>query len=248
MYDPQIDSRLCTNVIQFGPIYLFIDMLTLALELKTTAIAPHIIDTLVPLAQRTADLVVIPRFNGLSPEPFDKDIDSSVCFGILHITALGCMSEQQHIIRFWKLMRWDFVLLMLSPNQPLSDYQMMLRILSTSVFKDSFGAIPGDNSENIYVGYILDRVTHVLYEVPYLPKSSARLEAGVVSQLRLQILQLMTSMTRSPFASKAIAMHSTAIGRIVSLMSDELDVLYDYKTGHEERFAPCLACNTSTAY
>jgi hypothetical protein len=212
-------------------------MLTLALELKTMSISPHILDTLIPIAQKTTDCVAIPRFNSQVPEEVhEKNINVTACLSLLHLASLGCMSEQEHITRFWRLMRWDFVLFMLSQNQPTQDFEMMLRILSTSVLKDSFGTIQGDNMQSIQVGYILDRLTWPLCEVPCLPMKTDKLEAGVLLKLRLHILQLLTGMTRSPFASMAIATHQNAIGRLVSLMSDELDVLYDYRSGHESSF------------
>jgi len=217
------------------PVYLLLEMVTFALELKTTATAPHIIDSLVPLVQRTADLVAIPRFNSASPDQYLEDIDVSACLAILHLAALGCMSEREHIERFWKLMRWDFVLLILSQNQPTEDYELMLLILSTSVFKDSFGTIaPDEATQRLHVGYIIDRLTYHLWEIPCLPMSTTKVPANVLLKLRLQILQLLISMTHSPFAGKALAVHPNAIGRLVSLISDELDVLYDFKSGHED--------------
>jgi hypothetical protein len=211
-------------------------MLTLALELKTSAIAPPLTDSIVPLAQLTADLVVIPRWKGRSAAMHERHIDVSACLALLHITALGCMSEQQQIMRFWKLMRFDFVLVMLSPNQPTADFEMMMRLLSTSVFDDSFGAIVVESTQAVQVmDNILDRLTYTLFEVPPLPQSSTKMDLAVLSKLRLKVLLLMTSMTRSPFASKAMAMHPHAVGRLVSLISDELDDLYDYRSRHKER-------------
>lgn len=211
-------------------------MLTTALELKTLSVAPHIIDTLVPLVQLTGDLVAIPRFNRKSADPFDKDIDVSACLTLLHLAALGCMSETQHITRFWKLMRWDFVLLILSQNQPTTDFEMMLQILSTSVLRGSFGTISADSdTQNNHVGYIIDRLTWPLFEIPCLPVSMDKLDAASVLRLRLQILQLLIGMTHSTYSALALAQHQNAIARIVSLMSDELDALYDYKSGYEER-------------
>ena len=211
-------------------------MLTFALELKTLSIAPHIIDTLVPLVQRTGDLVAIPRFNSKPADPFDKHINVSACLALLHIAALGCMSEIEHITHFWKLMRWDFVLLILSQNQPTADFEMMLHILSTSVLKDSFGTISSDEAiQSPNVGYIIDRLSYPLFAIPCLPMSMAKLESDLLLKLRLQILQLLIGMTRSTYAGLALAKHPNAIGRIVSLMSDELDALYDYKSGHEGR-------------
>ena len=224
---------------QLKPISLFIDMLTYALELKTQAIAPHIIKNLVPLALRTADLVAIPRFNRKPPDSYDKDVDVSACLSIVHLATLGCMSRLDHITHFWKLMRWDFVLMMLSQNQPTEHYEMMLRILSTGILRDSFGTIQedieSDFSKAQNVGYIIERLTWPLFEVPYLPMSTDKVDAETLSHLRLKIIELLINMTLSPYAGKAFAEHPKAIGRLVSFMSDELDVLYDHNFRHEER-------------
>ncbi|RDL29713.1 Uncharacterized protein BP5553_10693 [Venustampulla echinocandica] len=225
----------CMKEKYLAPIYLLIDLLTFALELKTTSVAPHITDSIVPLAQLTADLVVIPRFKGHSTEAYDKSVNVSSCLALLHLVALGCMPEQEHITRFWKFMRYDFVLVMLSPNHPTPDFEMMLPLLSTSVFRDSFGAITVEGIPELQVvDNILERLTYTLFEIPPLPGSSEKMELGALSKLRLNVLQLMTSMTRSSFASRAMAMHPLTIGRLVSLISDELDDLYDYKARHEE--------------
>lgn len=210
-------------------------MLTLALELKTLAISPHIIKTLVPIAQRTADLVAIPRFGLRPPEQYDKDINPGSCLAILYIAALGCVPETAHIKHFWRLLRWDFVLLILSTNQPTSDFEMMLNILSTSVFRDTFGTITPDDptAQQDNARFIIDRLTYPLYEIPYMPMSTDKLPTEALQHLRLEILHLLLSaVARSPYASQALAAHRTAVGRLVSLMSDELDVLYDYRAGH----------------
>lgn len=242
----EVPSEFCLFLIQlwskcmderyYAPIYLFVDILKFALELKTLSIVPHIIDQLIPLVQKTADLVAIPRFKNELPDPYDKDIDVSACLALTHLTALGCVPEQEHITRFWKLMRWDFVLLMLSQNQPVSDFEWMLRILSTGVLKDSFGSNPDDNPKfraSTNAGHIIERLTYPLFEV--LPTSLGKVEADIVLKLRIHIILLMTGMTRSPYAGKALVSHPNAIGRLVSLISDELDSLYDHRAGREDR-------------
>lgn len=212
-------------------------MLTFALELKTSSVVPHIIDTLVPLAQLTADLVAIPRFNKEPPTVFEKDIDVSACLALLHFAALACMSHTEHITRFWKLMRWDFVLLMLSQNQPVADFQCMVQLLSTSVLQSSFGTISvNDKTQGIQVGYIIDRLTWPLFETPCLPMSLDKLDTSCLLKLRLLILQLLNGIARSSYSGNALAQHQNAIGRIVGMMSGEIDALYDHNSGHEERY------------
>jgi hypothetical protein len=223
------------DMLQYKPIYLFMDMLSFALELKTSLIAPHIIDSLVPVTQLTADLMAIPRFKRWPLEEFENDIDLSVCMSILYLAAQGCTSCLEHITRFWKLFRYDFILMLLSTNQQQADFMVMLQLLSTSVFRDSFGAIHVDVPQDRQISWILDRFSYILYEVPSLPMSNDKFDV-VLSKMRIQILQLLTSMTRSPFASKAVAIHPLVIGRLVSLISDELDLLYDYQPRHEERY------------
>ncbi|TAQ88431.1 hypothetical protein B7494_g3214 [Chlorociboria aeruginascens] len=234
----------------YTPIYLLLDLLTFALELKTLLISPHIIDSLLPVVQSTGDLVAIPRWKGRSADPYDKDINVLSCLNILHLVALGCIPEEEDISRFWKLMRLDFVLMMLSTNHPPAHYEMMLRILSTSVLRNSFGAItPDETQQSLQVSYIIDRLAYPLLEPPPRPKDPNRrdvedlakeVEKDSFIELRLPILQLLSGMTRSPYAGSALARHPAAIGKIISLVSDELDILYDYKEGRETSLATRL--------
>lgn len=225
------------SLFQFPPVYLFVDILTLALELRTSFIAPHLIDSVVILAQNSLDPIIVGRFKNKPPdEPYDKNTTSTSCLSLLYVMALGCMCENQHIVRFWKFMHFDLTMMILTPDQLLPDTELMLKLLSTSIFRNSFGAPATDEAENrSVVSNILDKLTWVLGEVPHKPRSTESLEPKVISKLRLQILQLMTSMTRSPFASKFMADHRDVIPRLVKLISDELDELYDYRSGSDER-------------
>ena len=133
-------------------------------------------------------------------------------------------------------MRYDMTIMLFHPEQLTADTELMISLLSTSVFKESFGSSTGDESQDLLVfTEIINYLTKLLVEIPNKPQSAELIEPGVIYRLRLKALQLMTSMTRSPFSSKFIAMHRYAIGRLVKLMSDELDVLYDYKPNHQER-------------
>lgn len=215
--------------------YLFVDILTLALELKTIAIAPYIVNTLVPLVQRTAEVVVSLRFRRKPLEGHDEFINVSSCLELLYLAALGCMSESKHILQFWSLMRVNMIVMLLSQNQPTEDFETMLKLLSTSVLRDSFGMVLIDDpqTQRKNMGYILDYLSQPLIQVPYQHNNDNKIEPHAVLKLRLEILQLLISMTRSPFASQAMATHQDTVPRLVCLMSDELDVLYDWRAGHE---------------
>lgn len=223
------------NKRQADPLYLLIDMLTLALELHTSSIAPHVIDTLVDAAQHTIDVVSIPRYkSSIELEPFANDIDSTPIMQLLYITAQGCMSEPGNIQRFWRLMPWKFGLVMLSTNQPEEDYLTMHRLYSTSVMKESFGAIVGEEEQALQIKLILERLIYHLNDTLYIPNTSQKMDQNQHYRLRLHALQLLTSMTRSPVASKAMASHRNTIGELVAFVSNQSDDLYDYQSDSDQ--------------
>ncbi|CAL3967172.1 unnamed protein product [Diplocarpon coronariae] len=233
----------CFEEEYYDPIYLFVAMLTFALELNTSSIAPHIINTLLPIAQRTTDRVAIARFNRV---PHDERIDCTACMSLLYLVAQGCMSSQEYILNFWKAMRWDLVLFMLSPNQGLTDVELMLDLLSTSIMKDSFGALIGDETMNNRPGYIIDRISFCFTETPRnvvystnwearrKPAIGQKWDAADVSHLQIRALLLLIGMTRSPYASNALAAHQELVGKLVSLISDKIENLYDFGSGRED--------------
>jgi hypothetical protein len=223
-------------LIQYKPIYLLIDLVTFILELKTLAIAPYIIDSLLTVAQLTCDLVAIPRFNREPCTQFNNLIDVSACLAVIHLAALGCMGDQEHTIRFWRVMRLDFILMMLSQHQPPRDFDMTLQLLSISTLRDSIGPKVTDQDEQQKrAGYIIDRISLLLIGPPTAPEGVTKHEPSVISNLRLQILRTFDAFCQTSWGTEALALHRYAIGRLVKLMSDELDALYDYRSGHQQR-------------
>jgi hypothetical protein len=220
---------------QIDPMYLLIDMLTFALELHTTIIAPFILDSLLSVAQDTVDAVAVSRFkSSVVLEAWAEDINTTPTMHLLYLTAQGCMSELEDIKRFWKQMRWQFAPVMLRPSQPEEDYLIMLKLLSTSVMKESFGAICLAEEQPLQMELIINSLCISLYEIPFIRTTNEPMPPDQLYRLRLGVLQSFVSMTRSPVASKAIAIHPDAIGKLVHLVSAQLDELYDYKSNTEE--------------
>lgn len=215
--------------------HLLIDMLTFALELHTTIIAPFILDSLLPVAQDTVNAVVISRYKStIELETWAEDIDPTPTMHLLYLTAQGCMSEPENIKRFWKQMHWKFIPVLISPNQTEADYLISLKLLSTSVMKESFGAICGVDVQPIQMDLIINQLLFNIYEIPFKWKSNEHMSPDQLYRLRFHTLQLLISMTRSPVASRAMAVHQFAIGKLVHLVSDQLDELYDYKSNNGE--------------
>lgn len=224
----------CVEEEYLKPINLLIDLITLVLELKTTSLVPHIVDKLLPIAQRTADFIAIPRFQSRPTDKYDKEINLSACISLLYLVSLGCMNDSQYITRFWRLMRWDFVLVMLSTNQLKFDYDLALCLISTSALRHSFGALPGGEKQHLQTGWIIDRLTYPLNEHPCKPLSSEKFEIKHLNQVRLSILQLLIRISKSPYTSKALATHPHAIGRLICLINDEIDALYDFYSDNKD--------------
>lgn len=220
---------------QVAPMYLLIDLITFALELHTTEIAPFIIDSLQPVAQDTVDVVTVNRFkSAVELEPWAEVINPTGALHLLYLTAQGCMSDPEVIKRFWKQMRWRFGPVNLSSNQPEEDYLIMAKLLSTSVMRDSFGAICGGPEQDFQMQLIINTLTYSFHEVPKTRNTNDPYSPGQLYRLRLQALQLLISMTRSPVASRAIIVHDWALAKLVSLVNNQLNELYDYKSNTEE--------------
>lgn len=243
-----IMSLICVinaNSEQYSPLYLIIDLLTYALELKTSLLAPQIIDSLLPVLQNTAMLVLEPRFNRdwSKLKPLIDDIDVTSCLALLHLAALGCTSDTNQLIRFCSLMQWKLVLTVLSMSQPIEQFEYMVQILSTLVLKDCIGftnpvAAVVDN----YNRHMLARLTGPLYTTLYTPEEPEKADQETVQvkhdpetvlRLRIKIVKLLTNMTRFQYGGSIIAGHQFAIGRIVGLANSELDSLYDYTSNYE---------------
>lgn len=237
-------KRIFAKYFQYQPMYLFIDMLTMALELKTISIAPQVIDTLIPAVHQMTEKILTARFYRIEEkypmDGLDKYIDVTAYLSLLYLTALGCMSELEHITRFWRIMPIGIVLACLSRQQPTADLSLMLKLLSTSTLRDSFGPVVADErqKQDMYAVWIIDRISYPFSEIPYQAGETQRMEPHVILQMRLDILSLLMSMTRSPFASEALALHHNFIPRLITLMNDELDLLYDWRAGHELRSVP----------
>lgn len=225
-----------TNIQKTKPIYLFLDLLTHALNLKTLAIAPHILDSLLPITQTTCNIIAIPRYKQMKISPeLEEDISLTSCLSLLYLTAMGCVSHTSYLVRFWRLVHRDFVITLLSADQLPADFGLMLQLLRMSVLRDnnSIGPISADpNSQDKDTSDIIEKATYLLMELPLAtPIKTTKLEPELLSQLRLEILRTIDALSRIKIGGKAHAKHPHVIGRLVSIISAETDSLYDYHGG-----------------
>lgn len=199
--------------------------------------ATYFTDTVVEYAQTTADVNIIPRFQRAPASSLKPGIDIKECLEILHLVAYGCIQIRAEIERFWRFMRFDFVIMILSITQPIEELHIAIGLLHTSVLENSFAmrVPPGNGTQGKSQEVVIDLMTRLLVETPHAAENAQPYDAVEMAELRLHVLQLMEAMCRVKHCGEALATHKDVIGRLVRVMNDELDALYDYHYGHENR-------------
>lgn len=210
----------------------------LILVISTASTASHLIDEVVPLAQITADINAIPRHKRQPSSKLKEEISTNDCLQVLYLVACGCMREVEDMIRFWRFMRFDFILMILSINQPLDDIQTMLSLLRTSVLETSFATIVsvGAHDQRVCEKHVINNMTLLLIDVPRVAEGDHPYDTIDVAELRLLILELMEKMSDTKHGGEALALDPYAVGRLVRVMNDELDSLYEYTYGHDLKY------------
>ena len=237
----------------YPPIYDLAALLFFTLQLNSTAVAPRIISSLLPVAQETCLVVAEPRFKGESAD-FASDIDVTQCLSVVYLSALGCLGPPAQEAtasadvdaepavatnsrtNFWMTMRHDFVMFMLSAKQPEPDFHAILSLLCTSTFPTSIGPIPppatvdspGSDTAapptSESIGrMIVDQISTYLTQ----PFPWAAPGSAKLCEGRLAVLRTLTAFSTSPFGALLIASSRTSIPRMVALLSWAIDKLYD---------------------
>ena len=212
--------------------------------------APVLMVELVELAQRTADINVVPRWNrhrfvrppdtrgNIETHP---DVNTTECLEILLLVAHDCSQQPEDATRFWRRMRLDFLSVILRTWQPVGDVQLVLKLLCYSVQENSFGTIADVADTGVIQTnpeqHIIDRFTAALVEPPRVLEGEEPYNAVEIAEMRLQALYLIEKMCDKRYCGEALAKSPLAIGRLVRVMNDELNALYDHKYGHEHRSA-----------
>ncbi|KAH6631265.1 hypothetical protein F5144DRAFT_547403 [Chaetomium tenue] len=234
----------------YGPIYHLVALIVYTLELNATEVASHIISLLIPVCITTCRLVALPRLNSvggdLSTHPdtvvrqLYLNIDVTHCLSLLYLAALACLpaplqgSDASPQLEFWRTMEFDFVLTMLSPKHPETDWLVMMSILRTSVTCDSIGPIPSSTTEpssgrtearnpRAVAATVIDCVSSFLCE----PPRWAAHGSGKEIMVRSAALETLTIFATSHFGTLQIAESDVAIPRLVTVLCWAIDRLYD---------------------
>ncbi|KAL8940635.1 MAG: hypothetical protein Q9216_002714 [Gyalolechia sp. 2 TL-2023] len=221
---------------QWAPVHLLLDMTRYILCITPVTTASLLVDTLVEVIQHTADINVIPRVRQ-QPAKFLDAVNTMDCLELLKAIATDCSAHQEDTIRFWSRMRFDFIAMLLKVVQPIKELHITLGLLRKSVLKETFAMIvpPNDGKQEPSEMNLIDLLSRLLVETPRPANDEESYGVVEIAELRLSVLSLMEEMCLNKHSSLALANSQHAIGRLVWVMNDELDTLYDYRYGHEER-------------
>ena len=223
---------------QYRPVVLLMDMVRFILIISPPGTAPHFIDELTVLAQRTADLNLIPRIRRKPPSKLTADVETKHCLEILHLMVYDCLWQKEDLERFWRCMRVDFIAMALKIDQPIEEIHIALDLLRASILENTFAMIrsaaDGDQ-ENSEQG-LIQIISSLFVETPRILEGRKPYDVTEIAQLRLEALSLMEKMCETDHGGEALAKCVNVFVRLIRFMNDEIASLYDYQHGHEYRY------------
>ena len=228
----------CMDEQYHQPVHLLVDFVKYILELNAIKTAPDLTNDLMGLVQSTADIILVPRCQKKPPRKDKASIDCTDCLLIMQMMAFECQCDDEEIIRFWRTMRFDFIMMLLNFVNPLPEIHLMLSLLHTSILEQSFAMIvpPNNGQQDASEAHIIDNLSHLLINTPRPAAGEDNPpDAVALCTLRLDVLTLIEAMCRTVHGAEALARHRLVIGCLVRVMNDELDRVYDYQFGHELR-------------
>ena len=224
----------CIKEQYHAPVHLLLDLVRYILITDSFKTAPDLTNSLMSLLQETADILIIPRCQKKPPSPNRALISSTDCLEIMHLMASQLSISRDESTRFWRTMRFDFIMMLLSFIHPLEELNLTIRMLHTSILSSSFAMIipPGDGKQDATEARVIDNLSRLLVESPRPSQGEPTLTSIELAELRLSILELLDEMGANDYAALALCKHRLLLGRLVRLMNDSLAHAYDYTNAH----------------
>ena len=218
------------------PIHLLLDQVRFILTLHPFKTAPELTNNLMALLQETADILIIPRCQKKPPRSDRAQLSSMDCLEVIQIMASQLSISLDEAIRFWRTMRFDFIMMLLSFIHPIQEMSLIIRTLHTSILPNSFAMIipPNDGKQDVTEGKVLENLSRLLVEPPRPNQGEPALSEIELADLRLSIIALLEDMSVNDYAALAICRHKLVLGRLVRLMNDSLTYAYCYPPSHSQ--------------
>ncbi|OLL26131.1 hypothetical protein NEOLI_000637 [Neolecta irregularis DAH-3] len=138
------------------------------------------------------------------------------------LSAVDCPLHKSHLLRFWQVLRIDFILMLLNARQDIEIVHGTIKLLMSSVREDDFGPPCSADIRPRHSNLLLDASTRLLTE------SSRTLAASKKQQVRLDIIDFLHSIAFSGQPGITYLFNSNqVIPRLVKRISAELNSIYD---------------------
>ncbi|GKT86024.1 DNA repair protein Rad26 [Colletotrichum tofieldiae] len=220
------------------PIWDLASLLSFTLQLQTISVVPQIIKELVPVLQQSIYMIAEARFKSIdgnvssdsSTDAMQQQVDTTYILSLLYASAAACATTltetdngaQTRQADFWQLITLDLVLILLTPKQRLDDTIGMLDMLCTSALPSSIGPIIPGKEPDLVARMVIDKVSLNLVDLPRAASSTNQKHA-----VRFAVLRTLMAFARTPYGARQIADHVSVIPRLVTALSELVDVLYD---------------------
>ena len=238
-------SFISDQLAQHQPVHLLVDLVSFILVLSPIKTGPDLTNDLMSLVQSTADIILVPRCKKELPRKDRAEISCIQCLQVMQMMANDCSCDAEETVRFWRTMRFDFIMMLLNFINPLNEINIMLSMLHTSVLDQSFAMIipPNNGQQDASEAHVIDNLSHLLINTPRTSAGEESPDAVQLCGVRLHVLSLIEAMCNTAHGSEALAKHRLVVGHLVRVMNDELDRVYDHQYGYEQRIT---LVNTST--
>ena len=222
----------CLEEKYLGPLELIMNLVLNLLYMHLRECTPQLIDTLVPLAQTTADINLVPRHVKKPASELSPHISTALCIHILHTIAHNVLFDQIELERFWRCIRFDFTGMFLRPTNPVPELLSTLSLLKTSILPSTFAMIipPDDGNQQTSEFVVLDLLSRLLVEKPWVREGEDEYPDEDICALRHEVLAVMNGMLTVDYGGRALACSPHCLPRLVRFLCDEYDALYDYTT------------------
>ncbi|KAG9770219.1 hypothetical protein ABEF93_006329 [Exophiala dermatitidis] len=239
----------------YTPIALLVEVVNHIIDLDMTIVDADTVSSLALVLQDSVGINANTRFKHSpvnhatfgtvreTPQALlNHQVNGTDCLELLLTVAYAVSDDSQLISLFWRVMNPEFVLMMLNVWQPIADITLMLRLLATSTFAETFGSICVDDQQKKIEDYVLNRICYLLWETPKVDEGLPPNTTEELCQLRLEVMDLLIRIAitssrhphqdQSHHGSRLIAHHQSAIGRIVRSLYDEVSAMYELTSSH----------------
>ncbi|MCJ1309235.1 hypothetical protein MMC25_002893 [Agyrium rufum] len=180
----------CLDEQHYSPLDVLLPLLQylIILNAPETALRLVDLDKIVELAQLTADLTLIPRHKRQPLAIGTSQSHTTQAFHVLHLLAYNVTQSPPTITRFWRAIRFDFILMSIQHLQPVEDIRTTLSLLHTSILASSFAMIvaPSAGSQDLSESHVIDRLALLLIETPKPHVPQSKLPSKDLESLSLQ--------------------------------------------------------------